>query len=35
MSIARELGYKDEKITPRKALEFINKNKNFIEKVNS
>ena len=35
MSIARELGYKDEKITARKALDFINKNKNFTAKVNA
>lgn len=35
MDIARELGYKDEKITPRKALEFINANKNFTAKVNA
>ena len=34
MDIARELGYKEEKITARKALEFINSNKNFAEKVN-
>lgn len=34
MSIARDLGYKEEKITVRKALEFINSNKNFAEKVN-
>lgn len=34
MSIARDLGYKEEKITPRKALEFINSNKEFIAKVN-
>ncbi len=34
MSIARDLGYKEEKITVRKALDFINSNKNFAEKVN-
>ena len=34
MGIARDLGYKEEKITVRKALEFINSNKNFAEKVN-
>ena len=34
MSIARDLGYKEEKITVRKALEFINSNKDFTEKVN-
>ena len=35
MGIARDLGYKEEKITPKKALDFINNNKNFIEKVNN
>ena len=34
MGIARDLGYKEEKITVRKALDFINSNKNFAEKVN-
>ena len=34
MSIARDLGYKDEKITAKKAFDFINSNKNFIAKVN-
>lgn len=34
MSIARDLGYKEEKITPKKAFDFINGNKEFIAKVN-